>query len=65
MSSITTKICKNIKKRLGTFEGTPQYTVFHEGGGYSTVHPTKGWKHISATRIRARERMMQQFGFIR
>lgn len=40
----------------------PQYTIMDEEGGYITLHPTKGWKRVSAGRIRARQMMMEKFG---
>ena len=53
------------KARTPSAEIKPQYTILDEEGGYITLHPTKGWKRVSAQRVRAREMMFQRFGFIR
>ena len=43
----------------------PQLTEYDEDGGYKTLHPTKGWKSVSAKRVAAQLTMMNKFGFVR
>lgn len=52
---------RKILRDKGIYNRRPQYTEFDEEGGYITLHPTKGWKRVSAGRIRARQRMLGLF----
>ena len=61
MGSLTRKM----QRKLGIYEPKAQYTKYNEDGGYTTLHPTKGFQKVSAKRIRAQERMIQMYGFIR
>lgn len=64
-----TSIARQIKRRNPNYDKDahrqPQYTEYHDDGSYTTLHPTNGWQRVSARRIRAQERMMEQFGFVR
>ena len=62
-----TSIARQILRSNPNYEKPvrPQYTEWNEDGSYLTLHPTKGWKHVSAQRNRIRQTMMNKFGFIR
>ena len=61
MSSITRRIGKAIAKKFLTVEqraelkkNRPQLFRQHEDGiGYDVLHPTRGWKRVSARRVLA------------
>lgn len=54
-------------KRLANpiWEGKPQAFEDLPCGGYTTVHPTKGFRKMSGRRIKAQEEMFARFGFVR
>lgn len=62
-----TSITRQIIRSNPNYEKTnrPQYTEYFEDGSYKTLHATKGWQRVSASRIKAQEAMAQKFGFIR
>ena len=62
-----TSIKRQILRSNPNYENpvNPQLTEDLPDGGYRTLNPTKGWMYTSARRVKARETMAQQFGFIR
>lgn len=63
MTSIRSMRRNAARKTAEGWQGLPQYTEFHgeEGdiSGYTTLHPTKGWRTVSTKRLRAQARMAQ------
>ena len=58
-------LARKIARDAGWRSERPQPTIYDNEGGYMTLQPTKGWKRVSAGRIRAQRTMMEKFGFIR
>lgn len=57
-----TNIARQIARSKGWRSDKPQPTIFNEDGGYSTLHPTKGWKTMSAKRIAAQIKVRNMVG---
>lgn len=47
-------ICRKTGKE---WLGKPTPFRVHKNGGYDALHPTKGWRRISARRLRAQTRL--------
>ena len=62
-----TSIARQILRRNPNYEkqSRPQISEDLPDGGYKTLQPTKGWKYVSARRIKAQEKMANTYGFIR
>ncbi|MEA3036830.1 MAG: hypothetical protein QOH04_2607 [Sphingomonadales bacterium] len=59
MSSLLRRQQRKIKRNAGTFTNRP--TAYRDAGpeGYDVLHATKGWRHVSAARLRAQARLAQ------
>ena len=53
-----TSLQRKMSRKHGWRSERPQPTIFNEDGGYTTLHPTKGWRTVSAQRVEAQKRMM-------
>jgi len=69
MSSFVRRMGRRIAKRSMTAteiathkETKTQSYVQHEDGSYSVLHPTRGWRSVSARRMEAQRRMAQLLG---
>lgn len=56
MSSLIRNIARKAARNSSNYEPKPQKTVAHIDGGYSVLHPTRGWQRFSARRLRAIQR---------
>lgn len=52
-----TNLARKMAREKGWRSERPQDTILHDDGGYSTLHPTKGWRRVSGARVAAREKM--------
>lgn len=61
MSSLTRRIQrKALRKRAYHEAGTMPFKMENDGG-YSALHPTRGWKRFSAARLRAQAKLRALF----
>ncbi len=49
-----TSFSRKMGRKHGWRSERPQLTIFNEDGGYTTLHPTKGWRTVSARRVEAK-----------
>lgn len=51
-------LSRKFQRRRGhKVDPKPQFTEIREDGGYLTLHPTKGWRLITAARLRAGQKV--------
>lgn len=59
MSSFPRRLQRKRLRQSADYAPKAQLTIVHKDGGYSTLHPTKGWVRVSGKRVAARLRMAQ------
>lgn len=57
MSSYLRRIQRRAEKAHPDYEAKPDQVRVHEDGSFDRLHPTKGWKHTSARRSEAQNRI--------
>lgn len=59
MSSLLRRKQRKIARDNGSFENKSAQYRNAGPGGYDVCHPTKGWRHYSAARLRAQARLAE------
>lgn len=57
MSSLLRRLRRNALRKSADYEPNTQPTVVYPDGSYRTLHPTRGWRYISAKRLQAQQWM--------